>query len=157
MNTILAISELTVSLRFLLGIIAAAIATMVMNYVMAELPEGNTPPRVAAGVLTMLRPEDAPRRLAWVVHYVAALLTGPLFVWLIFSVEALFSDTALSVAVSAIILYALMIGFFMIIVLPQSRVSASRVNTIRRDWALTAGGYLGVLVPLIGGVSLLLS
>lgn len=157
MNNIPLITELAVSLRFVLGIVAAAVATIVMNYIMTELPEGNTPPQVAAGVLTMLRPEDAPSRLATTVHYLAAILTGPLFVWLIFTIEALLSDTALSVAVSAIILYTLMIGFFIIVVLPQSRVSASRVNTIRRDWALAAGGYLGVLVPLIGGVSLLLS
>lgn len=150
------ITDLTVSLRFVFGVVAAAVATVVMNYVMAELPEGDTPPRIAAGVLTMVRPENAPRRLATVIHYVAALLTGPLFVWLIFSVEALLNDTSLSVAVSAIILYMLMIGFFIVIVLPQSRVSATRVNTIRRDWALAAGGYLGVLVPLIGGVSLVL-
>jgi len=50
---------------------------------------------------------------------------------------------------AAVVLYVLMIGFFAVVVLPRSRVSAARVGAIRRDWAVSAGAYLLVLVPVV--------
>jgi len=44
---------------------------------------------VASGVLTGTHPDEAPRRLAAVVHCVAGLLTGPPFVWLLLVAEGL--------------------------------------------------------------------
>ena len=78
----------SIPLRFLLGVAAGLAATLVMDAAMARLPEGETPPSVAAGVLTDTPPRNAPGRLAAAVHYLAGGLTGPLFVWLLFCVEA---------------------------------------------------------------------
>jgi hypothetical protein len=51
--------------------------------------EGETPPFVAAGVLTETAPDEASARLASVVHYLAGGLSGPRFVWLLLTSEAL--------------------------------------------------------------------
>jgi hypothetical protein len=144
-------STLTVPLRFVLGLAGGVVAVLVMDAVMARLPEGGTPPFVASGVLTESRPDEAPARLATVVHYLAGLLTGPLFVWLLLTSEALFGGLSLpATLVAAAVLYVLMVGFFVVVVLPQSRVADDRVATIRRDWALSALSYLVVLVPVVG-------
>jgi hypothetical protein len=146
-----------VPLRFAAGVVAAVLATLVMDGVMAKLPEGTTPPSVAAGVLTDRPPGEAPDRLAAVVHYLAGSLTGPLFVWLLFVGEGV-SGGASTVATfaTAVVLYVLMVGFFTGVVLPRSRVSADRVGTIRRDWAVAAAAYLIVLIPLVAGAFRLL-
>jgi len=54
-------------LRFPIGLLAAGGALFVMDRVMTLLPEGWTPPNVAAGVLTGTLPDDAPPRLAVLV------------------------------------------------------------------------------------------
>nr|WP_239642317.1 hypothetical protein [Haloarcula amylolytica] len=56
------------SLRFVVGVAAGVVATIAMDLVMARLPEGETPPFIASGVLTDSAPDDAPGRLANVVH-----------------------------------------------------------------------------------------
>jgi hypothetical protein len=143
-------SPLAVPVRFVLGVAGGILAVLAMDVVMARLPEGKTPPFVAAGVLTEAHPDDAPARLAAVVHYVAGLLTAPLFVWLLFASEALFGGVSpAATAAAAAVLYVLMVGFFVVVVLPRSRVGADRVPAIRRDWALAAVAYLVVLVPLV--------
>jgi uncharacterized membrane protein YdcZ (DUF606 family) len=137
-----------VVLQFPVGVAAAIIATLVMDVVMDRLPEGDTSPFVAAGVLTDRPPGAAPARLAAVVHYLAGGLTGPLFIWLSLTAAALFGSSPAVVAVTTALLYALMVGFFVVVVLPRSRVDAARVPAIRRDWAVSAAAYLIVLVPL---------
>jgi hypothetical protein len=139
-----------VPLRFAVGVVAAVLATLVMDRVMARLPEGETPPFVAAGVLTERPPGDAPARLAAVVHYLAGALTGPLFVWLTLASEAVLGgpSTAATLLATAV-LYPLMVGFFTVVVLPRSQVAADRVAAIRRDWAVAAAAYLLVLVPVV--------
>ena len=145
------LSALSVPLLFVVGVAAGAVATVGMDIVMPRLPEGPTTPYIASGVLTETPPDDAPARLATVVHYFAGMLTGPLFVWLLLVGSALFGDGSLvAVVVSAVFLYVLMVGFFAVVVLPQSLVADSRVPAIRRDWALSALAYLLVLVPLVG-------
>lgn len=145
---------LTVSLRFLAGVVAGALATLAMDQVMARLPEGTTPQFVAAGVLTDRPPAEAPPRLATAVHYLSGLLTGPLFVWLLLVSEGLFGgQSAATAAAAGVVLYGLMVGFFAVVVLPQSRVAANRVGTIRRDWSIAAASYLAVLVALVWAVS----
>ncbi|MFB6125688.1 MAG: hypothetical protein ABEJ79_00085 [Halolamina sp.] len=143
-------ASLFVSLRFVVGLVAAAVAVLAMDAVMARLPEGETSPRIAAGVLTHSPPGDAPDRLASVVHYLAGGLTGPLFVWLLFAVEGVVGGRSLlATGVATVVLYALMVGFFAVVVLPRSRVADGRAGPIRRDWALAAAGYVAVLVPLV--------
>lgn len=144
------VSTLAVPLRFVAGLVGAVVAVLVMDTVMARLPEGETPPSVAAGVLTDTVPESAPSRLATVVHYLAGLLTGPLFVWLLLTSEGLFGGpSVLATLVASVVLYVLMVGFFTGVVLPRSRVDPDRCGTIRRDWALSAVAYLLVLVPVV--------
>jgi hypothetical protein len=143
-------APLSIPLRFVAGVLAAIAATLAMDLMMPRLPEGTTPPSIASGVLTETPPDEAPQRLATVVHYVAGLLTGPLFVWLLFAVEALLDGpSAGATAVAAAVLYALMVGFFALVVLPRSRVAGQRLGAIRRDWAIDALVYLLVLVPLV--------
>lgn len=150
MTTVSLVTTLTVPLQFVVGVVAALVATLVMDVVMARLPEGETPPFVASGVLTDSRPGAAPERLASVVHYVAGWLTGPLFVWFLLAGQGLVGGPSLvATALAAGVLYVLMVGFFVGVVLPRSQVAAQRVGAIRRDWALSAAAYLAVLVPLV--------
>ncbi len=145
---------LAVPLRFLAGVAAGIVATLVMDLVMARLPEGDTQPSIASGVLTTTSPSTAPERLATVVHYLAGFLTGPLFVWLLFATEGLLGDRSLvAVLLAAGVLYLLMVGFFAVVVLPRSMVADSRVGAIRRDWALDALVYTAVLASLVTVVS----
>jgi len=141
---------LAVPLRFVVGLGAGIVATLVMDLVMPRLPEGSTPPSIASGVLTTKSPSAAPERLATVVHYIAGFLTGPLFVWLLFATEGVLGERSLAaVAVAGVVLYVLMVGFFAVVVLPRSMVAANRVGTIRRDWAIDALAYVLALVPLV--------
>jgi hypothetical protein len=143
------LASLAVPLEFLIGVGAAVVATFGMDLVMARLPEGGTPPFVASGVLTDRPPADAPERLATVVHYLAGGLTGPLFVWFTFVTAAVVEGAVATAVVSGVVLYVLMVGFFAVVVLPRSLVSAARVGAIRRDWAVSAAAYLLVLVPVV--------
>jgi len=141
--------SVAVPFRFLIGVVAGVVATLGMDLVMGQLPEGTTPPAVASGILTERTPAEAPGRLASVVHYLAGTLTGPLFVWLLFASEALFGTGVGATLSAAAVLYVLMVGFFAVIVLPRSLVAAGRVPIIRRDWAIVAAVYIVVLVPLV--------
>ena len=134
--------------------LAGVAATLAMDLVMPRLPEGQTVPAVASGVLTGARPDTAPGRLAAVVHYLAGALTGPLFVWLLYAEEAVLDGQSLLGTLSTgVVLYVLMVGFFTVVVLPQSLVAGERVSQIRRDWALCALVYVVVLVSLVAAVS----
>jgi hypothetical protein len=146
-----------VPLRFLAGVGAGVVATLVMDVVMGRLPEGTTPPSIAAGVLTQRTPRNAPDRLGTVVHYLAGFLTGPLFVWLLFTTEAVVGEqSVVTTGAATAVLYVLMVGFFVVVVLPQSRVAPDRIPGIRRDWAISAAVYLVALVPVVAFVSGLL-
>jgi len=138
---------------FVAGAVAAVLAVLVMDGVMARLPEGETLPFVPAGVLTGTRPDDAPATLASAVHYTAGLLTGPLFVWVLLATASVLDGAVVVTAVAGLLLYPLMVGFFAVVVLPRSLVHDNRVPAIRRDWAISAAAYLLVLVPIVGGVA----
>jgi len=144
--------ELTASLapplRVVLGVPAGVLATLAMDVAMARLPEGDTPPRVASGVLTDRHPDEAPGRLATAAHYLAGLLTGPLCVVLVLLVEGLLGVSARSYLVAAVVLYLLMTGFFVLVVLPRPDVLPDRVSGIRRAWAVEAAVYVVVVVVL---------
>ncbi|PSP39273.1 hypothetical protein BRC63_07390 [Halobacteriales archaeon QH_10_70_21] len=148
--------DLVVPLRFALGLAAAVPAVLFMDAVMARLPEGETPPQVASGVLTGTSPDEAPRRLAAVVHYVAGLLTGPLFVWLLLVAEGLLGAGIVATAVADLALFVLMVGFFVFVVLPRSRLEPGRAGAVRRDWVTAVAAYLLVVVPVVHAGSLLL-
>ncbi|WP_435064800.1 hypothetical protein [Halobaculum sp. EA56] len=136
---------------FLAGVVAGVVATLAMDLVMARIDEGETPPRVASGVLTDTHPDDSPRRLATVVHYVAGTLTGPLYVWLLLAVGSVLGVGWVAAGVAGVLLYPLMVGFFALVVLPRSRgLARQRLRRIRRAWAVEAVAYLLVLVPLVG-------
>jgi len=125
-----------------------------MDRAMARLPEGRSPTSVAAGVLTDRPPGQAPARLGTAVHYLAGILTGPLFVWLLFAGEAVVDGPSTPVTVAAAgVLYALIVTFFAVAVLPQSRVSDDRLGPIRRDWAVSALVYVLALAALVAAVS----
>jgi hypothetical protein len=139
-----------VPLRFLVGIVAAVAATLAMDFVMTRRPEGDTPPTVAAGVLTDSHPDHAPERLATVVHYLAGGLSGGLYVWLLYATEATLETTSvLATGVTAVVMITLMTGFFAAVVLPRSRIQPGRLPGVRRDWAAAAATYVVVLAPLV--------
>jgi uncharacterized membrane protein YdcZ (DUF606 family) len=150
------VTELAVSLRFVAGVAAGVLATLAMDLVMARLPEGETPPLVASGVLTETNPVRAPQRVGTVVHYLAGGLTGPLFVWLLFTLEAALGAGVPATVAAGLMLYALMVGFFAVVVLPRSSLPGQRLGTIRRDWALAAAAYCLVLVPAVAAASFVL-
>lgn len=144
------VTTLSVPLQFVVGVVAAVVATLVMDVVAARLPEGETPPFVASGVLTDNRPSVAPARLASVVHYLAGLLTGPLFVWLLLASQGVLGGPSLlATLLAAGTLFVLMVGFFAVVVLPRSKIADGRVGAVRRDWALSAAAYVLVLVPIV--------
>ncbi|MFC7075073.1 hypothetical protein [Haloarcula halophila] len=143
-------ASIGVALRIVLGVVAGVVATLGMDVAMARLPEGETPPTVAAGVLTEQAPDTAPGRLASAVHYVAGGATGPLFVTLLFLVEGLLGGvSAASYLLTTLLLFGLMVAFFVGVVLPRPGLARQRVSAIGRDWALSAAAYLLVLVPLV--------
>jgi len=150
------LSTVPAVVRFPVGLAAATVAILAMDATMERLPEGDTPPNVAAGVLTGTVPDRAPRRLAAVVHYLAGYGTGLLFVYILLVAEWLFDGASLAgVVVAAVVLYALMVAFFVLVPLPRATgVGEGRRRTIARDWAVAAAVYLAVLVPVAVGVTL---
>ena len=142
---------------FLVGIAAGVVATLAMDIVMARLDEGGTPPQIASGVLTDTDPDRAPERLASAVHYVAGTLTGPLFVWLYLAASVVVGGGVAATVAAAVVCYPLMVGFFVVVVLPRSRgLARQRLSKIRRAWSVEAAVYLLVLAPLVGGAALVL-
>ena len=137
-------------IAFPIGLTAGILATLVMDRIMAALPEGTTPPTVAAGVLTETHPDSAPKRLATVVHYLAGAGAGALFIWFLLAGTAIVGSSLAAILASTIGYYALMVGFFVFVPLPLVRgISTARKRLIARDWAISAAGYLFVLVPVV--------
>jgi hypothetical protein len=146
----------SVPLLIVFGVVAGMIATRAMDVVMARLPEGETPPFVASGVLTQQDPDTAPERLAAVVHHVAGWLTGPLFVTMLLLVGSLLGSGIATHLLTAAALLVLMVGFFALVVLSRLGLARQRVSAITRDWAVSAFVYLVVLVPLVAGATTVL-
>jgi len=143
-------ASLAASLRIVLGVVAGVVATFGMDAAMTRLPEGETPPTVAAGVLTRTDPDEAPERLAAAAHYLAGGATGPLYVTLLFLAEGVAGGASPVVyAATAAVLFLLMVGFFVVVVLPRPGLPKQRVSRISRDWAVSALAYLLVLVPVV--------
>lgn len=136
-------------LRIVLGVLAAAVATRAMGVVMARLPEGETPPAVAAAVLTDRQVGEGPARLAAVVHHAAGWLTGGLFVTLLLFTETALGRSPVAYLTTTALLLVLMVGFFAVVVLPRTRLARQRIRTVVRDWVLSAVVYLTALVALV--------
>jgi len=153
------LSSVPTVLRFPVGLVAAVVAVLVMDWIMERTPEGTTPPYVAASVLTRTPINNAPDRLASVVHYLAGLGTGVLFIYLLLVAESLLGGSSLIAVVAAtLVLYILMVAFFVAVPLPRAvGLTRSRRSVISRGWAIAAAGYLAVLVPVSVGLTLLLA
>ncbi len=144
----------------LIDLLAAAaaglLATLVMDFPMARLPEGKTAPTVAAGVLTDTHPDKAPARVATLVHYGAGTGTGVLFLAVVTTLGQLFQPT-LAYPLAGGLLVVVMVIFFILIPLPRAGgFSQHRLTQIKRDWvvlatvyALTVGVLHWLLVPEI--------
>ncbi len=150
------VSSFAPPLRIVLGVLAAVVATLAMDVAMARLPEGETPPAVAAAVLTDRRVGEGPARLAAVVHHAAGWLTGGLFVTLLLFAEAALGRSPAAYLATTALLLVLMIGFFAGVVLPRVALARQRVRTVVRDWTVSATVYLTALVALVwtGSVAL---
>ncbi|MES3516409.1 MAG: hypothetical protein PPP58_01975 [Natronomonas sp.] len=142
----------------LLGLFAGIGATLVMDLAMRRLPEGETPPTVAAGVLTDTHPDSAPGRVASAVHYGAGMGTGVLFLTLLTVVGLLsgIDPTGSSVfgvalfVFTSVLLFGLMVGFFVLVVLPRpAGFARQRLRQISRDWAISAAVYVAALSGLV--------
>ena len=140
-----------VPLLIAFGVLAGIVATRAMDVAMARLPEGETPPFVASGVLTEQDPDTAPGRLAAVVHHAAGWLTGPLYVTMLLLAGSVLGSSVVTYVATAVVLLVLMVGFFAVVVLPRPGLARQRVRTITRDWGVSAAVYLVVLVPLVAG------
>jgi hypothetical protein len=136
--------------RLFLGAAAGLLATLVMDVAMRRLPEGTTPPFVAAGVLSDEPLGSAPALLATAVHYVAGIGSGVLLAGLALAAESLLNLSALPAhVVAAVVQLPVMIAFFSYLVVPvYGRVPADRVDRVRTDWALSAGVYVVALTAL---------
>ncbi len=143
---------------------AGLAATLVMDLIMSRLPEGETTPLVAAGVLTETPPDEAPARLASTVHYVAGTGAGILFVTIAGILATLLTATTIEVGlesarlallVTATAYPALMIGFFILVPLPRVKgLSRQRSRQVARDWAVCAISYVLVVTAVVSGLSL---
>ncbi len=134
--------------------IVGLLATVAMNVPMGRLPEGSTAPTVAAGVLTDTHPDNAPDRVATLVHYVAGTATGVLFLSLVVLLDRVVPST-LAQPLAGGVLFGVMVAFFILVPLPRAgQFSRYRLNLIKRDWAVSAAVYvliagtlLWILVP----------
>jgi len=146
-------------LSLLAGLVAGPavglLATLAMDRIMGRLPEGETPPKVAASVLADTSVDAAPDRLATWIHYVAGGGSGLLFVGLTAAVGTLGAGVAVTLAVASLIMLGLMVGFFVVVPLPRTDgLAGQRLSRVRRDWATAAAGYVIVAATLIGAVTL---
>ncbi|ESS05517.1 MAG: hypothetical protein A07HB70_01993 [uncultured archaeon A07HB70] len=145
----MATSAFVPPLRIVLGVLAGVVATLAMGVAMARLPEGETPPAVAAAVLTERRVGEGPARLAAVVHHAAGWLTGGLFVTLLLFAEAALGRSSVAYLATTALLLVLMVGFFAGVVLPRVALARQRLRTVVRDWTVSATVYLTALVALV--------
>lgn len=154
------VTPLTVPAVALVGAAAGLLATLVMDIPMrALLPEGMTPPLVAAGALTGTATGDAPRRVAMAAHYGAGTGGGLTFTTLVALAALAVPGPAVAgvpvaaLAAAAVVEFAVLFAFFAYVVLPRyGTVTPERVPAVRRDWAVSAAVYtvsVAVLLPVL--------
>ncbi len=133
------------------GLVAGGLATLAMDVAMKRLPEGSTPPKVAASVLAGTDVDAAPGRLASTVHYVAGVGSGVLTAAMLAGAVAIgggFGAVPVAVGVAAV-MFACMVGFFALVPLPRTGLARQRLRRVRRDWAVCAAVYLTVALPVL--------
>lgn len=155
-----------------LGALAGLLATVLMNLPMQRLPEGSTPPFVAAGALTGEALSEVASGVASLAHYASGTLTGVGFVLFAEGIETLIlqrggapgfdlvlGGTGLLLVphlIAAAATFSVLFVFFGYIVLPLvGREARSRARRVRNDWAVSAAVYtaaLGVVLPVLTAV-----
>lgn len=146
--------EFSLLIGLAVGPTAGLLATLAMDVVMARLPEGSTPPKVAAGVLTGEPVDAAPARLATWVHYVAGAGSGLLFVGIATALGTVLDGSVVTLSVASVVQLALMIGFFAFVPLPRATgVPRGRRARVRRAWAVEATVYVAVAALVVAAVS----
>ena len=143
-------TELSLLTGLAVGPMVGLLATLAMDLVMARLPDGETPPKVAASVLTGEPVDGAPARLATWVHYVAGAGSGLLFVGIAAALGTVLSGSVVTLTATSIVQLGLMIGFFAVVPLPRATgVPRGRRTRIRRAWAIEATAYVVVAAFLL--------
>lgn len=139
--------ELLHPLVFFVAAAFGLIATMVMDFVMDRLPEGRTPPAVAAAAVRGERPEDAGRGAVALSHYGSGTVAGVVYLGIFILLSMIVPDSTtmslLALAGAGTIMFGLMIGVFFLG--PLSHVgglTAQRVGDIKRSWMISAGVYV---------------
>jgi hypothetical protein len=152
-----------------LGALAGLLATVLMNLPMQRLPEGSTPPFVAAGALTGETLSEVASGVASLVHYAAGTLAGVGFVLFAEGIETLIrqqggapgfdlvlAGTGLLLVphlIAAAATFSVLFVFFAYVVLPLvGKDARSRGRRVRNDWAISATVYtvaLTVLLPIL--------
>lgn len=153
--------------RVAIGAVAGLLATAVMNLPMQRLPEGSTPPFVAAGALTGEPLDEVDPKLASGVHYSAGILGGVLFTLLSLAFEGQLPFTEVialpfvaAVAgvglrlvplfLATLLTYGLLVAGFAYVVFPWFGKSATaRAERVRTDWVVSAGVYVVALVVFV--------
>ena len=129
------------------------LATLTMDLVMARLPDGETPPKVAASVLTGEPVDTAPARLATWIHYVAGAGSGLLFVGIAAVLGTALGGSVATLTAASVVQLALMVGFFAFVPLPRATgVSRGRRARVRRAWAIEATVYVVVAALVVAAV-----
>ena len=152
---------LTTSTVYVLGAVAGLLAAIVSNVPMHRLPEGSTPPFVAAGVLTGSDPDSVDPTLASGLHYAAGILAGVFYTAVEYGIEGITPPPELYVGgtqlpllthlLALLVTFVFLVGFFSYVVLPRFDSLSGSYRQIRRDWLVTATAYvlgLGVFVPV---------
>jgi hypothetical protein len=148
------------------GAFAGLLATILMNVPMQRLPEGSTPPFVAAGALTGEELSEVSEGLASLVHYAAGTLGGVGFVLAAEGIERVvtarggapgfdlvLSGTGIRLVphfIAAAITFSVLFLLFSYVVLPLfGKGAGDRAPQVRNDWAISAAVYTAALTIVL--------
>ncbi|MFC7234378.1 hypothetical protein [Halosegnis marinus] len=156
------VADFSTTGRVAVGAVAGLVATVAMNVPMHRLPEGSTPPFVAAGALTGEGPADVDPVLASGTHYAAGVLGGGFYTVVSLVAEGLYAPDLYIVragqplvahVLAVLATFAFLVAFFAYLVLPRFGGPVyERARLVRRDWTVSAAVYalaLAVVVPLL--------
>jgi len=122
----------------------------------ASIPKGlPARPKTVGGQPVGVEPLSLASTLSVPLRFILGVAAGVVAV-LLTSEAVLGGPSPPATLAATAVLYVLMVGCFVVVVLPHSRVGADRVSAIRRDWTISAAVYLAVLVPLVFAGSQLL-
>ena len=145
--------EFSLLTGLVIGPTVGLLATLAMDRVMVRLPEGETPPKVAASVLTGESVDTAPARLATWIHYVAGAGSGLLFVGIAAAFGSVLAGSVVTLTAASVVQLTLMVGFFAFVPLPRATgVPRGRRARVRRAWAIEATTYVLVAAFVVAAV-----